>query len=104
MQNSTACDIDWNPILQRIQIEEGHQLPTYPGDLKAALLAHAGLDHHSKAKGEEVYQLAREISRLSTCCDPEIVYWFSRLIVLLDLRTRNDVNILVNQNNSTNCD
>jgi Cft2 family RNA processing exonuclease len=97
MQNSITCEIDWNPILQRIQIEEGHQLPTYPGDLKAALLTHAGLDHHSK--GEEVYQLAREISRLSTCCDPEIVYWFSRLIVLLDLRTRNNLNTSANQNN-----
>ncbi|MBD3884884.1 hypothetical protein IFO70_24420 [Phormidium tenue FACHB-886] len=82
MQNLTARDIDWNPILQRIQIAEGQRLPTYPGDLKAALLAHSGLDDHPKA--EEAYQLAREISRLSTCCDPEIVYWFSRLVALLN--------------------
>ncbi|MBW4657827.1 MAG: hypothetical protein KME15_04075 [Drouetiella hepatica Uher 2000/2452] len=85
MQNSTVQNsIDWTPILQHISTEEEHRLPTYPGDLKAALLARAGLTDHPK--GEEAYQLAREISRLSTCCDPEIVYWFSRLVSLLDLQ------------------
>jgi len=83
MQNSTLHDgINWSPILQSISTEKEHRLPTYPGDLKAALLDHAGLMNHPKA--EEAYQLAREISRLSTCCDPEIVYWFSRLVSLLD--------------------
>ncbi|HEY9641062.1 MAG TPA: hypothetical protein V6C57_11300 [Coleofasciculaceae cyanobacterium] len=82
-QHSVACDFDWSPILQSIQLNQGQQLPTYPGDLKAALLNHAGLTHDPK--GEAAYQLAREISRLSTCCDPEIVYWFSRLVDLLNL-------------------
>ncbi len=81
---STVCDLDWSPILQSIQLNQGHHLPTYPGDLKAALLDHAGLTHNPK--GEEAYQLAREISRLSTYCDPEIVYWFSRLVTLLNLQ------------------
>ncbi|MDX2098748.1 MAG: hypothetical protein SFW36_13305 [Leptolyngbyaceae cyanobacterium bins.59] len=72
--------IDWQPILLRCV--QTHTLPTYPGDLKADLLAHAGLSNH--AKGEQAYQIAVEIARLTTCCDPEIVYWFARLITLLD--------------------
>ena len=83
MNQLALCEIDWSPILQRIQATEARQLPTYPGDLKTALLNHAGLASHPKS--EEVYQIAREISRLSTCCDPEIVYWFSRLVTLLDV-------------------
>lgn len=78
----TANKIDWNPILRQIQFTKGHSLPTYNGDLKAALLNHVGLTNHSK--GEEAYQLAREIARLTTYSDPEIVYWFSRLIYLIN--------------------
>ena len=73
--------IDWNPILCQIKSEKGHQLPIYNGDLKTALLNHAGLTNHPK--GEEAYQLAREIARLTTYCDPEIVFWFSRLVSLM---------------------
>lgn len=79
--SSTLNEIDWSPILEQMQTE-GQSFPTYPGDLKAALLSHARLSHHPKA--EELYQLAREISRLTTCCDPEIVYWFSRLVPLIN--------------------
>lgn len=61
---------------------EGQRLPSYCGDLKTALLNHAGLLNHPK--GEKAFQLAREIARLTTYCDPEIVYWFSRLISLMD--------------------
>jgi hypothetical protein len=71
--------IDWNPILRQLDTER--RLPTYPGDLKTAVLKHAGLLNHPK--GEAAYQLAVEISRLSTCCDPEVIYWFSRLTELL---------------------
>ncbi|OUL20223.1 hypothetical protein [Nostoc sp. 106C] len=78
----TAKKIDWNPILCQIKYTKGHNLPTYTGDLKTALLNHAGLTNHSK--GEEAYQLAREIARLTTYSDPEIVYWFSRLISLIN--------------------
>lgn len=78
----SAKEIDWNPILCQIKSTKAHSLPTYIGDLKTALLNHAGLTNHPK--GEEIYQLAREISRLTTYCDPEIVYWFSRLVSLLD--------------------
>jgi hypothetical protein len=77
----TIQAIDWNPILRQIQLVEGQKLPTYPGDLKTALLNHAGLTNNPK--GEEVYQLASDISRLTTCCDPEVVYWFSRLVPLI---------------------
>ncbi|MBL1177861.1 hypothetical protein [Pantanalinema sp. GBBB05] len=72
--------IDWQPILDQLVREQ--YLLTYPGDLKVALLQHAGLNHHPHA--EAAYQLAIEISRLTTCCDPEIIYWFSRLVLLLD--------------------
>jgi hypothetical protein len=77
----TIQAIDWSPILHQIQVPEGQKLPTYPGDLKAALLSHAGLTNNPK--GEKAYQLASDISRLTTCCDPEIVYWFSRLVSLM---------------------
>lgn len=73
--------IDWQPILA--QLVQTQSLPKYPGDLKTALLTHAGLNHH--AKGEQAYQMAVEIARLTTCCDPEIIYWFSRLISLLEI-------------------
>jgi hypothetical protein len=75
-----TSNIDWNLIWG--QLNQKQDLPNYPGDLKAALLQHAGLAHHPQ--GEAVYQLAVEISRLSTCCDPEIIYWFSRLVTLLE--------------------
>ncbi|BAY25160.1 hypothetical protein NIES2100_49660 [Calothrix sp. NIES-2100] len=78
----TAKNIDWNTILCRIKSTKGHRLPTYTGDLKTDLLNHAGLTNHPK--GEEAYQLAREIARLTTYCDPEIVYWFSRLVSVMN--------------------
>jgi hypothetical protein len=82
MASSTLNEIDWVPILSQMQIVEGQSIPTYPGDLKAVLIKHAGLSNHPKA--EELYQLAREISRLTTCSDPEVTYWFSRLVSLID--------------------
>ncbi|MGI0487835.1 hypothetical protein ACN4EK_20535 [Pantanalinema rosaneae CENA516] len=72
--------IDWQPVLS--QLVRNHRSLIYPGDLKAALLQHAGLSNHPQA--EATYQLAIEISRLTTCCDPEVIYWFSRLVSLLD--------------------
>lgn len=72
--------IDWQPVLS--QLVRDHYLLTYPGDLKAVLLQHAGLSNHPQA--DAVYQMALEISRLTTCCDPEIIYWFSRLVLLLN--------------------
>ncbi|MGI2906366.1 hypothetical protein [Tolypothrix sp. VBCCA 56010] len=84
MMNShiTASKIDWNPILCRIEYTEGKSLPTYPGDLKTALLNLAKLMNYRK--GEQAYQLASEIARLTTYSDPEIVYWFSRLVSLMN--------------------
>lgn len=79
-QDLIVHGIDWQPILA--QLTEIKGIPQYPGDLKAALLDHAGLSQHPK--GEQAYQLAVEITRLTTCCDPEIIYWFSRLISLID--------------------
>jgi hypothetical protein len=81
INNFIVDDIDWSPILQSIRYESGQTLPTYPGDLKAALLNHSGLANHPK--GSQAYQIAVEIARTSTCCDPEIVYWFSRLAALM---------------------
>lgn len=74
--------IDWQPILDQMIEDPRHRTPAYPGDLKVILLRHAGMTHHPK--GEATYQLAREIARLTTCCDPEITYWFSRLVELMD--------------------
>ena len=74
--------IDWQPILNQMHQDEGKRVPVYSGDLKAALLLHAGMTDHPK--GEATYQLAREIARLTTCCDPEVAYWFSRLVELVD--------------------
>jgi hypothetical protein len=79
-------EIDWNLILQQMQIKLGQDLPTFPGDLKTALLNHAGLA--DDATGEAAYQLAVEISRTSTFCDPEITYWFARLVALLHLQSQ----------------
>lgn len=79
---TTKQAIDWSPILSKIQRLDGHGLPAYPGDLKAALLHHAQLNKHPKA--EMVYQLASDIARLTTHCDPEIVYWFSQLLPLIE--------------------
>ena len=74
--------VDWSPVLSQMHQKVDQRLPFYPGDLKTALLNHAGLRNHPK--GEAAFQLAREISRLTTCCDPEIAYWFSRLVSLID--------------------
>ncbi|BAY06947.1 hypothetical protein [Calothrix sp. NIES-2098] len=79
---TTTKDIDWSSILCQIKYTKGQSLPTYPGDLKIALLNHTGLTNNPKA--EQAYQLARDIARLTTYSDPEIVYWFSRLIALID--------------------
>lgn len=76
--------IDWKPLLDRLQYQDEKRLPLYPGDLKADLLAYAGLT--DQAKGEVAYQLAVEIARLTTCCDPEIIYWFSRLVSLVNVQ------------------
>jgi hypothetical protein len=85
MRTSLAInEIDWSPILNRLQRVDAHSLPTYPGDLKAALLHQAALNDHPKA--ETVYQLASDIARLTTHCDPEIIYWFSRLLPLVDAK------------------
>jgi hypothetical protein len=80
--NYPTHSLDWNPLLQQMQIEPGQDLPVFPGDLKAALLAHAGINH---TVGEAAYQLAIEISQTTTQSDPEITYWFSRLVSLLHL-------------------
>jgi hypothetical protein len=74
--------IDWQPTLDQMIEDPHHYTPAYPGDLKAALLNHADMAHPSD--GEPIYQMAREIARLTTCCDPEITYWFSRLVALID--------------------
>ncbi|GJD19826.1 hypothetical protein RIVM261_047820 [Rivularia sp. IAM M-261] len=79
--------IDWNPILNRIRWIEGQRLPSYPGNLKTALLNHTGLKNHPK--GREIYQLACEIARLTTFSDPEIVYWFSRIVSVMDFQEKN---------------
>ncbi len=73
-----TSEIDWKPVLNRIRWVEGQRLPTYPGNLKTALLEHVGLTNHPK--GAEIYQIACEIARLTTFSDPEIVYWFSRIL------------------------
>ncbi len=78
----TINKTDWSPILSQIQRDDDQSLPVFPGDLKSALLSHVGLTDHPKA--EAAYQLASDIARLTTHCDPEVVYWFSRLVVLLD--------------------
>jgi hypothetical protein len=78
----TENEIDWSPVLNQMRQTMNQRLPSYPGDLKTALLHQAGLQNHSQ--GEAAFQLAREISRLTTCCDPEITYWFARLISLID--------------------
>ncbi|MBD2015243.1 hypothetical protein H6F96_14850 [Microcoleus sp. FACHB-53] len=77
----TVNGIDWTPILCRIRVEDDQDLPKYPGNLKVALLKHAGLTDHPKA--DEAYQTAVDIARLTTVSDPEIVYWFSRIAPLM---------------------
>lgn len=78
-----VTEIDWQPFLDRLQRKDRSYVSVYPGNLKADLLAYAGFA--DDARGEIAYQLAVEISRLTTPCDPEIVYWFSRLICLTTL-------------------
>ncbi len=56
MSSKIESGIDWQPMLDRLQCSDAQHLPTYPGDLKAALITHAGLTHNSK--GETAYQLA----------------------------------------------
>lgn len=56
----TVSGIDWSPVLSSVCRREGQRLPSYSGDLKAALLNHAGLSNHPK--GEAAFQLAREIA------------------------------------------
>ncbi|MBW4691808.1 MAG: hypothetical protein KME27_08555 [Lyngbya sp. HA4199-MV5] len=80
--NMTIQNLDWSTILSKMQPPNEHSLPVYPGDLKTALLQHTQLSKHPKA--EMVYQLASDIARLTTHCDPEIVYWFSRLLPLVE--------------------
>lgn len=75
--------IDWEPLVSTMQEVEGKNIPTYPGNLKTALINHAGLSNN--VQGEATYQLAVEISRLTTYSDLEIIYWFSRLVELIDL-------------------
>lgn len=81
-QSLTQPQVDWSPIRQRMQLQSGQQLPVYPGNLKTDLIRCAGLRLHSKA--ETAFQLAQEIARNTTDCDPEIAYWFSRLVSLID--------------------
>ncbi|BAZ08668.1 hypothetical protein NIES4071_04730 [Calothrix sp. NIES-4071] len=80
-------EIDWKPVLSRIRWVEGQRLPTYPGNLKTALLNHVGLTNDPK--GAEIYQIACEIARLTTFSDPEIVYWFSRILSVADCQPNN---------------
>ncbi|WP_416668803.1 hypothetical protein [Egbenema bharatensis] len=80
--NCQTHSLDWNPILQQMQTEPGQDLPIFPGDLKTALLAHAEIN---QTVGEAAYQLAVEISQITTQSDPEITYWFSQLVSLLHL-------------------
>jgi hypothetical protein len=81
-QNLNGSKLDWEPLYNRVQQLEGKRLPSYIGNLKTALINHVGLSQD--AHGEAAYQLAVEISRLTTYCDPEIIYWFSRLMELID--------------------
>jgi hypothetical protein len=82
IKHLTANRLDWEPILNCLQKSFESNLPTYPGDLKAALINHAGLTNDPR--GEEIYKLSVEISRLTTCCDSEVIYWFSRLAALMN--------------------
>ena len=82
--STTVHEIDWSLILKQLERRGAQSLPTYPGDLKAALLQHARLNGHPKA--DLTYQLASDIARLTTHCDPEIIYWFSRLLSLVDAK------------------
>lgn len=81
MSNSTFSEVDWNPVLCRMKTMPGQSLPTYPGNLKTALFEYAGVSNHPRS--ESVYQMAQDIARLTTYCDPEIAYWFSRLVPLI---------------------
>lgn len=71
-QSLTQAEMDWSPIRQRLQLQSGQQLPVYPVNLKADLIRCAGLTLHDKA--ETAFQLAQEIARSTTDCDPEIAY------------------------------
>lgn len=78
----TQPSVDWSPIQQRMQLPPGQSLPVYPGNLKTDLIRCAGLTLNDKA--EAVFELAQDIARYTTACDPEIAYWFSRLATLLE--------------------
>lgn len=78
----TQTDVDWSLIHQSMQLRPGQPLPVYPGNLKTDLIRCAGLTLNDKA--ETAFQLAQEIARNTTLCDPEVTYWFSRLVSLID--------------------
>lgn len=78
----TPIKVDWSLIRQRMQAQPDQPLPIYPGNLKVDLIRCAGLTLHPKA--ETAFQLAQEIAQSTTTCDPEIAYWFSRLVSLVD--------------------
>ena len=81
-QSTTQARVDWSPISQRMQVQPDQPLPIYPGNLKVDLIRCAGLMLHPKA--EPIFQLAQEIARSTTDRNPEIAYWFSRLVALID--------------------
>lgn len=80
-QQLISKNMDWQAILSRMHQQEGQPYPTYAGNLKTALIIQAGLAQDDQ--GEALYQIAVEIAELTTCCDPEITYWFSRLVALI---------------------
>nr|RNJ69593.1 MAG: hypothetical protein EDM05_09490 [Leptolyngbya sp. IPPAS B-1204] len=81
-QSTTQTRVDWSPIRRRMQVQPDQPLPVYPGNLKVDLIRCAGLMLHPKA--EPIFRLAQEIARSTTDCDPEIAYWFSRLVALIE--------------------
>lgn len=81
-RNIRSKNIDWEPLFNRLQQNSAKKLPFYPGDLKTALIDQVGFTQ--RGQGEAIYQLAVEISHLTTHCDPEIIYWFSRLVAVIE--------------------
>lgn len=77
----TQTQIDWSFIRNRMQVQPHQPLPSYPGNLKADLVRCAKLQQHHQA--ETAFELAQEIARNTTDCDPEIAYWFFRLLSLI---------------------
>lgn len=64
MQSSLTAksEVDWSPVMNQMRQTMDQRLPVYPGELNMALLNQSGLHNHPK--GEAVFELAREISRL----------------------------------------